>query len=1290
MLRIFVSSVSSGMKDIRRQIIDDLKTAEYDILAMESFGARSDVPLDVCLRELRTAEAVVVIVGPRYGSLIPSDEISYTHREFHEAMRCGIPVLAFKLPISEDLEDDERERLQRFVDEVQSALTYKEATPETLSGIVQASITGARHRGELGRRYSLFQSWKNYFSRQLSTDSAKPSLFNHLTQFIGRTKELQRITDFAHNDYPVLTLVAPGGIGKSRLLLEAARQLEESPEVPKVLFVDTAADWTSDDITQLPSIPTILVIDDAHRRPDLDRLIAACLHQNNQIRFVVSCRPSAIDIVRPHLATIATEGMEEAEIRLDPLWIRDARALASDCLTEEFEHLADRLINIADNNPLVISVGAKCISSKQVPPEILDHTPEEFRTSVLDALLRDPSFQTNDARNRHRLLELIATIGPVDAEDATLAERIAEFIGVPLHDFRRMIADLEVSGFIQRRGRLLRVTPDILADHLLYRAGVASGSPTGYVESVVEKFSPDMLGNILANAAELDWRATATATHEPVLTTTWTTLLKALPDATNRQRADVLSHVRRAAIFAPSDVLKIVEWICQHPEGPKDELLETYGLEDNPEQTIDACSDLLGLIATHPDYTTRCMSSLWNLAIEDERPTNPTPAHPRRQIYNLLQYDGQVPPRVQQQAFTFINERLMSEDARPDVPWAVNALGALLARQGETKTASRREITIGTFPLAPYFDQIATQRSNALDCLLRIGVSSVPTEAHAAINELGKLLRQPIGLLGREVDEEEVATWLPEAKRAAGLLQTIASDVPTDLIRYLARRQIRDVARGYWPDLDPSLDAALDDSPAVAAEGLFDILVGMPWAEELDDWEAERKRVHAACTNAAHDFWERHGTPERVASALLDAISVIDKVIQTDPHNKWLLVRALVMENPDRSEELIDALVKSGLESGLALVQPALTGLRDLERHDNLLSLIKEYATSSSELLRLYVAQTLRLMITGEHGLLQSYLDVISQSLKDESQAVRRAAMFSLVSLRDIDPSEAMEMLMSVDWTDDLKLVETACTVLNPSVGIDPALLNDEQIDRVLGRIQRVRALESNSHNILQFLAYASERRPHATVEMLLNRIKTVDDHIGERGEKRWIPIPHNARGLSLSGLMHVSEYPNILRRIRDASLDASAHVNLWISELFHAATSDLLSCIEVLREWTRSQDADKIVATAQLLRSFDHSTVFTQHRFVAELLEAASHVSDDCLQRTKAKVFGLAISGVYSGRPGQPAPRHVSDKAEASQLVEQYTDRPAVRDFYQELVHHAEGSIKRELLDWESEEDDE
>ena len=68
---------------------------------------------------------------------------------------------------------------------------------------------------------------------------------------------------------------------------------------------------------------------------------------------------------------------------------------------------------------------------------------------------------------------------------------------------------------------------------------------------------------------------------------------------------------------------------------------------------------------------------------------------------------------------------------------------------------------------------------------------------------------------------------------------------------------------------------------------------------------------------------------------------------------------------------------------------------------------------------------------------------------------------------------------------------------------------------------------------------------------------------------------------------------------------------------------------------------------------------------------------------------MGIQASGVYSGTPGQPAPRHVHDKAEAERLANGYVSNDPVREFYRSLIAHAEAKMRIEVALWEDGEDE-
>jgi hypothetical protein len=260
---------------------------------------------------------------------------------------------------------------------------------------------------------------------------------------------------------------------------------------------------------------------------------------------------------------------------------------------------------------------------------------------------------------------------------------------------------------------------------------------------------------------------------------------------------------------------------------------------------------------------------------------------------------------------------------------------------------------------------------------------------------------------------------------------------------------------------------------------------------------------------------------------------------------------------------------------------------------------------------------------------------------------------------------------------------------IDPKHGIDPEQLSDTDIDTLLGRVELVRTLEGRNYEVFEFISFASRRRPTQTLTMLLRRVLTSDEEHRDKGVERWQPLPYSGRGLSLPGVEQARDHADLVRSIRDATPGAGSSARFWLPTLFQAADPNLVAGRLVLREWLSSGEAEKIVATATLLRGFTHSLVFSEHELLAEIIAAASRCGSECLADAKGELFALAGGGVYSGTPGEPAPRHVQDKMDASKLAELYAANEPVRDFYEALVAHAEGSMRMDVELWDAGDDE-
>jgi len=1283
MIRVFVSSVSKGFEEPRSRLMLGLRKA-YDVGAMEEFGAQADPPIDVCLGEVRKSDVVVLIVGPRYGSELP-EGISYTHREFREAKRLRIPVLAFSVPAESGLGTEQKKRLDDFLAEVGNDVTY-DTVPrsEDLPVEVLASLKKAESQGLLIGRFSLFQSYDRAFALQLGE---KPPLFNHEGPFVGRREPLQQLVDFIQGTGDLLVLKAPGGSGKSRLLLEAAKATDtDSASAPKILFVAPDAQWNSEDVNRLPDGPTILVFDDAHRRADLGRLMVACRQKNDQIRCVVSCRPSALELVRRSIGQLLGDDLPQS-IDLPPLTKEDADELARLCLGAKFAHLSERLVKLADRNPLIIRVGARCIVAGAVPPDLLEREDERFRTVVLDRLLDDPGLKKG-AQVCEKVLEVVACVGPAILGDDKFVANLSDFVDLAEHELRLLLAKLEVAGFLMRRGRLARVSPDVLGDHLLSRAAVdENGRPTRFVEKMIEIF-PALLENILANAAELDWRTATDAKHDAVLARIWEERMGFLPRATNRQRAELLGKLKRAALFAPAEVLGIAEWLDDHPNAPVDSELAEWGLEDTPDVVHRTLTEIFGFIAGHPDFTRRCVARLWKAALPDHRPTNQYPEHPRRRFEDLLKYedrsDWRSPRGVHVQTIEFLLGRLQDVDRKEDAPWAVSQLGVALRRVGEWNRSNRLQLTWGEFSLAKYLPRIADRRRNIMEGLKRIALVGRPPEAKVALHELAQLLCTPRGPITGKPEEGEVAAWQGEAAFAIDALREIATVAPSEIVRFFARRELRVPHPERWSEIAPMLADAWKGCLPGPNEGLLYLLVGPPWGEQLDNIEAEHKRMRELCDRAAEALWDEYRTPAATVGTVLTSIgSLRDFGIQA---NADQLVRSIVATKPQHSGEVIRALIASE-EAGWRLLRPAILDV--CERQPDLaVEVLTQLSMAAQDPLRMYALDAAQ-WIVSRPASPKEVIEMVQKLSQDPSPIVRRMVPEALRRFPGESLSEALKILTSVDWGDDPALGDAVLNALHPKFGLDPNALSDADIDTLLGRITRLNSIEGGGFNILEFVAFASTRRPRQTVEMLLSRVLRDDDGKSDKRRHRFTPIPYGGHGLNLPDLEQAKDYPNILRMIRDALIEANSAARFWLPELFHVCARNLRGGLTVLREWLSSGDANRIVGAAHLLRGFDHGIIFSDHEFMAELLAAAARCGDDCQKSAMSELYCLAGDGTYTSTPGQPAPRHLHDKEQAQKFAQVYSNQPAGY-FYDSLVRTAEDHIRQDREHWEEEGDDE
>ncbi|GAI12458.1 unnamed protein product, partial [marine sediment metagenome] len=243
--------------------------------------------------------------------------------------------------------------------------------------------------------------------------------------------------------------------------------------------------------------------------------------------------------------------------------------LARDVLGSEYHMFLDALLQVAKESPLVVVVGGHLIARDEIPPGMLERH-EDFQRAVLDKFKDSLLGTINKDKLSPRLckdvLLLISVLSPIHPQDEVFRQKASEFLGVESYELVRAIGILEESGILLRRGYSLRITPDVLSDHILYDACItAQSESTGYAEKVFEVFGDTFFSDILFNISETEWHARKDSKDVDLLGETWTRIKEEFKDGSHFQRSQMLDLLERIAFFRPARVLELIEHALRKP-----------------------------------------------------------------------------------------------------------------------------------------------------------------------------------------------------------------------------------------------------------------------------------------------------------------------------------------------------------------------------------------------------------------------------------------------------------------------------------------------------------------------------------------------------------------------------------------------------------------------------------------------------------------------------------------------------------------------------------------------------
>jgi hypothetical protein len=300
--------------------------------------------------------------------------------------------------------------------------------------------------------------------------------------------------------------------------------------------------------------------------------------------------------------------------------------------------------------------------------------------------------------------------------------------------------------------------------------------------------------------------------------------------------------------------------------------------------------------------------------------------------------------------------------------------------------------------------------------------------------------------------------------------------------------------------------------------------------------------------------------------------------------------------------------------------------------------------------------------------------NIFEMLLADPHPAVKKVAIRSLRLVFEVDPESALNLAAAVDTGDDIELVEILLRAFNEKYGIHPDRLGDEQLRRLLLKLERPDEL-GRKHSVDQFLTYASGRMPLEVLKMFLNRVRRK-----EAGNFRYQPVPEHGLSPKLKGLATRDNYPQILREVRDMSLAPGGETLYGFANLFKALSLDFNDeGLAALNEWIDSGDPGKVKEALFLLDGTQPPFSFEHVDFVANALRKAEVIGEECYGIARRVFAGGAIPTQRHRMIGQPPPSVVRQLEQASAVLGRLQPGTPEHRFYEYVVKDAEKTLRDE-----------
>lgn len=1073
------------------------------------------------------------------------------------------------------------------------------------------------------------------------------ALFTHDWVVEGRQPEMAELQGLmADPKVPLTVLSAAGGMGKSRLLLEAARALATASPATQIFFLSTTAELTRADMAALGVGSKVVIVDDAHDRDALGVLFEYAADRETQTRLVLATRPYARQRL---LREASIFGLKPAMLTLEPLKSEALESLAEHMLTAagETPAWADQVVAISGGSPLILSMAVRSLAREPMAPERV-RSQEELRQFVLGKfrkVVEGRLGSSADPAAQLKVLEVLALAQPFHPEDKQLVELIVKVQDLPTADIERILGSLVEGGVALRRGPQHRLMPDVLGDYLIDESCLAGDQLSHFASSVLAAAPPRLLVNAVINLGRLDWRRTdGDTSRSRLLADVWRSF-----ETIDNDYDERLSAIRTLSVFQPHQALRFVAHL----------LKRGVALSSVPE--------FLRNIAYTADCLPQAINLLWDLGRTDERKTGPHPNHPIRVFAEMAGFADEKPLEVSEALAAFALEQADRSDVWDGAYTPIDLLEPFLATEGFRNRSTGRGITFAPYELN--YDYVRPWRARVIDKLFDLLRRPERRISRLAALAFQNVLRAPIGLFGSLPSEDGLQAYDREMIDTMGRLAQILADGLEPI-----------PALGVAASV--SWHADHGDATRAAAQAVLDAL---PRTLEF--------RTYAALAdgfgNLFLDRADSRKWPENVKT-YIDAVTVDLETALPVPGDRLAHIDALMSHLEAAGDELnsahilVQALSWSDRDFARALVAQAeisadpptarfapgaAQAIRDADPEEGY-QIIMRWLTGAREELRRSAAN---ILFDRFENVSPAEVLVVRRMLIDDNPDVVHAALRAVWSWRP--PEDVLLDLVFSARLEDPGVLEQAAMIIGGPRGDLLDRVSDERVALFLAAAEPIPVL--NGHWTNETLAVFSRTHPAQTAEFFRNRVERAvaapfEFRPANYGAWARARLEFNQSDLGAEILGDTWDW---LRRNWDRGFEFQYPATHLFDAMFLGDPDALVAFFSSRIATAGPLEVEVISA---LLREVHFRFVLDRTDFIFRFLDRCAEVDPEAVERASQRLYGAATSGMYSGMPGEPMPRDLETLTRCQAILDQLSPMSPAWELYDWIREHAVRNIER------------